>query len=185
MVIVLVLKVSLRCWIHLEALDFLQAWTHILSQKFVCRKVLIEIAIPKDHASPSINVLLKRLVIFSLALMLYPERVEKKLRYSDKLALFVVGAQRRNILCRICKEVLWNSRHKTDSSFAVAFDFLDEAQVILVDATFDSDPLVLLEPLLLQNLTALHNLGHLVDWYHLHRSVVYSRESLKNLLDML
>jgi hypothetical protein len=55
---------------------------------------LVEIAISKDHASPSINVFLQRLVILSLALMLDSKRVEKKLRYSDELALLVVGAQR-------------------------------------------------------------------------------------------
>jgi len=76
----------------------------------------------------------------------------------------------------------WNQPH---GGFSVAFDLLNETEIVFVNAAFDSNPLVLLESLLLKDLAALHDFSHLVDGDHLDGSMVDAREPLKNLFDML
>jgi hypothetical protein len=69
--------------------------------------------------------------------------------------------------CWIREEILRDARNKSDHGLLIAIDCLNEAEVILVDSTFDPDPLVGLKPLFLDNCATFHNLGHFIDWNHL------------------
>ena len=85
----------------------------------------------------------------------------------------------------IREKVIRNSRNESHHSLFVTINKLDEAKVIFVNALFDTNPLMLLEPLLLDNLTSLHNLSHLIDRNHGHTSKIDSAKSLQYLLNVL
>jgi hypothetical protein len=86
---------------------------------------------------------------------------------------------------RICVKIIGNSGYEPDHGFFVTISQFNETKIILVYTLFDSYPLMLLKLLLLNYLTAFHNLRHFIYRDHWNTSKIYSTKSLQNFLDML
>lgn len=109
--------------------------------------------------------------------------IKKSLSDSDVLVSEL--SERMESFALVGVELFRDSWNESDQSFFVTVNCFDQSQIVFVDATFDSDPLVFLEPLFLDDFAAFHNLGHFVDWDHCYRSLVYTTQSLKHFLYML
>ena len=87
--------------------------------------------------------------------------------------------------CLIGIKIFRNSWDQSNHSLFVAFYDFDEAKVILVDATFDSNPLMLLKSLLIYDFAPFHDLCHFIDRNHRYGSEIDTAKSLEYFLDML
>lgn len=188
LILILVLKlvqVRLRRWVYLEHLDLLQTGAYILCQKFVGCELLVEEAIPEHHFPPNVELFGQWPVELPLALVLHSQRIEQKLRHSNEFGLLCIGSHRVESLGIVGVEVFRHPGNESDHRLSISIDCLYEPKVILVDSSLDPYPLVDLEALLLGDLAALHDLGHLVDGYHLHTPLIDTAQPLQNFLHVL
>ena len=111
--------------------------------------------------------------------------VEKVLRYSNVFRLLLIDSKWAKCFCSIKVKIFWNSRNQSDHSFFISFNIFDETQIVFINTTFNSYPLMFLKSLFLYNQAIFHNFGHFIDWNHLYRSHIYSAKSLEDFLHML
>ena len=90
--------------------------------------------------------------------------IEESLWNSDVLVSKL--SQRMQSFALIGIEIFRYSGDESDQCFFVSVNCLDQAEIVFVDAAFDSDPLVFLEPLFLDDFATFHYLGHFVDRNH-------------------
>lgn len=77
----------MQCWVKLKHPDLLQARAHILSDKLVGCKLLVQETVPEHHASPKVKELVERSIELTLTLFLNTKRIKQSLRDADVLAL--------------------------------------------------------------------------------------------------
>lgn len=186
MIIILELvEVRLSCWVYLEHFDLLETWANIFCHEFAGLELLVEKPVSEHHFSPDVKVLLERAIELPLTFILYPQRIEDLLRNSDKWGVVTIISKRYEILCGIIVEILWNPRNESDHGPPVAIHHFDETKIVLIDASVDSNPLVDLEPLLLNHSASFHDLSHFIDGDHGNRSMIDSTQTLENFFNML
>lgn len=166
-------------------MNFLQRRTNIFSKQFWACKLLVQKPISEHELPPEVKILFKRFVKLFLTFIFDYLRIKQRLRNANKSGTLILSSKTIKVLLWIIIHTLRNSWNQPDKCFFCAMNQLNKCKVVFINAWLNSDPLISLNSWLLDNLTSLHNISHLINRYHSDTLLINATESLNNLLNML